>query len=270
MNGHTHPYTDALPPFPRLWARWTSISAAFAAARTRSGPRMLPLMAWFEGAGHDGSVLHALPGGRAMLWGRVGTSPQTDIHHPTGPANGVSHSEPRLPWARPTADTDAISFGCRWEGGHWHPLGFTVPARYAAALPSIWSTDETVEIITALAATAGLDEQQRAAAVTMVCAAEVGTVTRTVVTDVFGDQERFDIDSAMSQFAMAGVLGPEPGALPGAFPSAADSVPSPTASLDRLPPPSTLSGCHDASTSRTVTAGRIWPIRNPTRCGRSR
>lgn len=267
MNGHTYPYTDVLPPFPQLWARWASIAAAFAAARIRRGPRMLPLLAWFESAVHDGSVLHALPGGQAVLWGEIGTPQAAGIHHPDGPTNPISRSDSPLPSARPATDVDVISFGYRWEADRWHPLGPPAPGRYTAALPGIWSTDETVDAITALAA-GGLDEGQRAAAVTMVCAAEIGTVTRAVVTDVFGDQGLFDIDSAMNQFAMAGALGPQPGALFDGFPSAAVSDPSSAAALARLRPLATLSGCYGGSTSRVIVAGRTWTLRNPTRCGR--
>ncbi len=216
MDGHTSRQTHTLAPFPQLWARWTVAAAAFAAARDPRGPRILPLLAWFRNGPRSGSVLHALPGGRAALWGEV----------PIGsPAHGTVRT-----------------FGYRWEAGHWYvaepPLPF---AEYRPALPGIWSTDETADLVVALVD----DEQRRAAAVEIVCATELGTVTRSLIAETFGDHERFDIAAATRQLAMAGALAPTGIGRPCDFPgtpappahySVADQIPlMNSASFARLP-----------------------------------
>ncbi|MFI6363294.1 hypothetical protein ACIBG0_11155 [Nocardia sp. NPDC050630] len=44
------------PAFPIVSARWAVIAAAFVAAGSRWGPRVLPALGWFEGAKRSGSV----------------------------------------------------------------------------------------------------------------------------------------------------------------------------------------------------------------------
>lgn len=180
MNGDTYPYSEELPPFPQLWARWSATAAAFAAAGDLGGPRVLPLLAWYADGHDSGSVLQVLPGRRAVLWGEIAGA----------------------------RSATTVPFGYRWEHDRWYPTA-PVPSEHCApALPDIWTMDRTVDTITSLRG--DNDERRRAAAVTMVCAAEIGTVTRELVTEVFDDPDLFTADYAMSQFAMAGVLATAP------------------------------------------------------------
>ncbi|WP_280434049.1 hypothetical protein [Nocardia carnea] len=184
MNSHTPRQPAALPPYPQLWARWTVTAAAFAAARDLRGPRILPLLAWFQSGQRGGSVLHTLPHGRAVLWGEVAT----------GPA-GEGAVQP---------------FGFRWEAGRWYAADESLtPDQCRTALPGVWATDEVVDTVVALTG-----EQRRAAAVTMVCAAEIRAVTPSLIAEVFGDENRFDTAAATGQLAMAGVLTPAPARTP--------------------------------------------------------
>jgi hypothetical protein len=143
----------------------------------------LPLVAWFANERDGGSVLHARSPGSAELWGEV----------------RVCRS----------ADTAVQPFGYRWEAGRWHPVEPAALGECAVALPDIWTTDSTVDTICALAGTD--DEGSRAAAVTIVCAAEIGAIPRTIVDDIFRDTVHFDVDNAMSQLAMAGIPVTGPG-----------------------------------------------------------
>ncbi|NKY35941.1 hypothetical protein HGA13_23115 [Nocardia speluncae] len=218
MNSHIPQRPDTLPPYPQLWARWTVTAAAFAAARDLRGPRILPLLAWFQNGHHSGAVLHSLPGGRAVLWGET----------VTGPAGKGT--------VRP--------FGFRWEAGRWYVADQSLAAdQCAAAIPSVWATDEAVDTVVAI-----VGEQRRAAAVTMVCAAEFGAVTPSLIAEVFGDDDGFHTAAATSQLAMAGVLAPASARVPAELrsepaapePHLVDSVPEPaygpfgTPSLDGL------------------------------------
>src|SRR5690606_21195909 len=60
------------------------------------------------------------------------------------------------------------------------------------------------ELITCLA-TCRPNDDQRAAAITLICAAEIGAVTHETVANVFGDNDLFELDAAMEQFEMAGL-----------------------------------------------------------------
>lgn len=181
MNAHLCPGLRGLPPFPQLWARWTVTAAAFAAVRRPQGPRVLPLIGWFENRHGGVAVLHVLPGGRAALWGEV-----------TSVAAGRAAVFP---------------FDYRWEYDRWRQVQPVVCDHHYAALPDIWSTNETVDIVTELLGVN--DEQRRAAIVSILCATEIGTVTRSLITDAFDNSGCVDTENAIRQFAMAGALAGE-------------------------------------------------------------
>ncbi|WP_280183078.1 hypothetical protein [Nocardia cyriacigeorgica] len=206
MSAPARTCTDVdLPPFPQLWARWAAMSAAFAAAGSQWGPRMLPSLAWFESSGNSGSTLYALPGGRAVLSGGVWTSDTArsddDAPPPVHPAPPDWAVDPML---NPHADTGLTAFCYWWDAGHWSRADSPPVAQSASALPGLWTTDSVAELITCLA-TGRPNDDQRAHAVTLICAAEIGAVTHDTVANVFGDNDLFDLDAAMDQFEMAGL-----------------------------------------------------------------
>lgn len=229
MNGHTCPGLRDLPPFPQLWARWTVTAAAFAAARRPHGPRVLPLLGWFDNGRDGGAVLHVLPGGRAALWGEITT---------TGERGTV-----------------AFPFGYRWENDRWHEVEAIVCDHHSAPLPAVWSTTETVGSITALLG--GDEERRRAAVLAILRAAETGTVPGTLIADVFGDPD-VDAGYATNQFAMAGVLAAGPSESPAGrgFPGTSPPVPW---GYSRVPAP------HPPSVRRADPGGRIRALQGPMR-----
>ncbi|NKY54960.1 hypothetical protein [Nocardia flavorosea] len=188
MNGDNYSTADSLPPLPQLWARWAAVAAASAAARMPQGPRVLPLVACFTSGCGSGSVLYARAPGTAELWGEV--------------------------QAHCSAVTAGRPFGYRWKAGRWYHTEPAAGGKYGEALPDICTTDSTVDTICDLVGAD--DEERRAAAVTMVCAAELGTVARTVIDCIFSGSTYFNVDHAVTQLAMAGisVTGPDPLRLP--------------------------------------------------------
>ncbi|MGY1944858.1 hypothetical protein [Nocardia asiatica] len=207
--------TDDLPSFPLLAARWAVLAAAFVAAGSPWGPRLLPSLSWFEGARRSGCSLYALPGGRAVLSGGVWNAPELAAAY-----NGGA----RLPdlyagapeWVagqvlNHRAASGLLSFCYWWENGRWYRGESPGPDRFVEAVPGVWTSDSVVDIVSGLL---GDDStaQRRAAVGALVSAAEAGVVTRETLASVFGADDRFDVDGAFFQLTMAGVTmtAPEP------------------------------------------------------------
>ncbi|MEU2103152.1 hypothetical protein [Nocardia sp. NPDC019255] len=204
---------DELPPFPLMAARWAVLAAAFVAAESPWGPRLLPSVSWFEGAKRSGCSLYALPGGRAVLSGGVWNAPELAAAY----NDGV-----RLPdlyagapeWVagqvlNHRCTSGLLTFCYWWENGRWYRGESPAPARFAEAMPGVWSPETVVDIVGGLL---GDDANERRAAVgALVSAAETGGVTRDALAGVF-DDGRFDVDGAFFQLTMAGVTmtAPEP------------------------------------------------------------
>ncbi|MBF6192913.1 hypothetical protein IU475_17190 [Nocardia beijingensis] len=204
---------DELPPFPLMAARWAVLAAAFVAAESPWGPRLLPSVSWFEGAKRSGCSLYSLPGGRAVLSGGVWNAPELAAAY----NDGV-----RLPdlyagapeWVagqvlNHRCTSGLLTFCYWWENGRWYRGESPAPARFAEAMPGVWSSETVVDIVGGLL---GDDANERRAAVgALVSAAETGGVTRDALAGVF-DDERFDVDGAFFQLTMAGVTmtAPEP------------------------------------------------------------
>lgn len=201
-----------LPPFPVVWARWATISAAFVAAGSEWGPRMTPSAAVFEGAARSGASLYALPHGRAVLSGGVWDAPELDVVYNQGaPMPGLYAGAPE--WITdevldPRAAAGLLSFCYWWEAGRWYHGESPSAQRCATALPGVWTAETVREIITGLVPGAA-----REAVAVLVAAAESGMVTRSALTAVLAGKHS-DIDSALHQFALAGLTATAPDPMP--------------------------------------------------------
>lgn len=202
---------NEFPPFPAMWARWATIAAAFVAAGSERGPRMAPWTGMFEGSTRGGSTLYVLPSGRAVLSGGVWNAPALDAVY-NGGASMPNFYAGAPDWVtddvlNPRAVAGLLSFCYWWEAGHWY-RGQSPPAdECATAVPGMWTPDTTAGII------AGLLPDNRGsgaenAIAELIAAAEAGVVTRRSVVEVFEDDGRFDIDGALHQFSLAGLLAP--------------------------------------------------------------
>ncbi|QIS01699.1 hypothetical protein F5X71_04680 [Nocardia brasiliensis] len=196
------------PAFPLMAARWAVIAAAFVAAGSELGPRVLPSMSWFEGLKRSGSTLYSLPGGRAVLSGGVWNAPALARAYNDGePMPRLYAGAPE--WvANPVLNARVagglLSFCYWWEGGNWYRGESPIADELSDAVPGMWTSETVVDIVCGVLGDE-VSERQRAAAATLVSAAEIGVVTRATLADVFGADGEFDVDSAFFQLSMAGV-----------------------------------------------------------------
>ncbi|WP_228567069.1 hypothetical protein [Nocardia sp. SYP-A9097] len=198
------PIGAALPPFPMMWARWGVISAAFVAANSPWGPRISAALGWFESSTRDGSTLHRLPNGRAILSGGVWDAPELDAAYNDG------EQLPQLyrgapdwvadPVLNPRAANGLLSFCYWWDGSAWYCGESPSVEQVGAAIPGIWSSDTAVDIVAD-----STEGRSGAWAAALVAAAETGTVTRTLLTRAFVG-EGVDLDNAYYQLILAGVV----------------------------------------------------------------
>ncbi|MEU4315349.1 hypothetical protein [Nocardia sp. NPDC024068] len=206
---------NEFPPLPILWARWATISAAFVAARSEWGPRILPWTGVFEGAARAGSTLYTLPHGRAVLSGGVWDAPELDAAYNHGaPIPDLYAGAPG--WVcDETLNTRAgmglLSFCYWWDGGRWYRGESPSSIQCATALPGVWTADIVRDLVVGLAGGGGFAAHAEKAAA-LVSAAEAGVVTRTALEDVFtGDH---DIDGAFHQYELAGLASTRPEPIP--------------------------------------------------------
>ncbi|MEU4344085.1 hypothetical protein AB0H00_22980 [Nocardia sp. NPDC023852] len=200
---------NEFPDFPEMWARWAVISASFVAAGSDWGPRVMPSMGWFESSRRGGSTLYSLPGGRAVLSGGVWESPNLNATYNDG-ADMPNFYAGAPDWVanpvlNPRAATGLMSFCYWWDAGRWYRGESPAAEHCATAVPGVWTADTVAGIVAGLVAQQPT-AAQRAAAAALVSAAEVGVVTRDTVINVFGDDGRYDIDGAMYQLSLAGVV----------------------------------------------------------------
>ncbi|MBF6194105.1 hypothetical protein U3653_22500 [Nocardia sp. CDC186] len=196
---------EGLPALPLLVARWAVLSAAFVAVGSPWGPRVLPALGLFEGAEHSGSSLWIVPGDRAVLSGGVWNDPVLDaVYNAGAPMPDLYAGAPiwvANPLLNPRAGIGLLSFCYWWDGGRWFRGASPPAAEVAAAVPAVWSGENTAAIVAAL-----VEDQPgaraREAAFGLVLAAERGEIDRAALAEVFGAG---DIEDAHLQLIMAGV-----------------------------------------------------------------
>ncbi|MGY1945960.1 hypothetical protein [Nocardia asiatica] len=196
---------DELPELAVLWARWAVLAAAFVAVGSGQGPRIVPSVGIFEGAGRSGSTLTLLPGDRAVLSGGVWDAAVLDAAYNGGAAM------PELfagapgwvadPVLNPRAASGLLLFCYWWEGGQWYRGASDPISECAPALPAVWTVGTVAGVIGNLLA--NRPGGASGAAESLVSAAQAGAVTREAIVQVFGDGDGTDIDGAMFQFVLA-------------------------------------------------------------------
>ncbi|WP_227998535.1 hypothetical protein [Nocardia australiensis] len=207
-------HVDAeFPLFPQLWARWATLSAAYLAAGSDRGPRVVPSTGSFESArnGSSGSTLYVLPGGRAVLSGGVWNAPALNAAY-NGGIDLPNLYAGAPDWVtnavlNPRAAVGLLSFCFWWDGVRWYRGESPSVQECGAALPAVWTTDAVLETI------AGLlpkhhGVEQRPAAARLLAAAERGVVTRELVAKALG--AAVELDGALRQLIAADSTPPRP------------------------------------------------------------
>ncbi|WP_203236778.1 hypothetical protein [Nocardia panacis] len=200
---------NELPPFPKLWARWVTLAAVFVAAGSEWGPRILPWSGVFEGATHGGSTLYVLPGGRAVLSGGVWNDPALAAAYlESAPLPNLYAGAPDWvadPVLDPRAASGLLSFCYWWDSGHWYRA--EIGSDCAEAVPGVWTATTTLDIIATVA-----PDLPREHAVALLTAAESARVTRAGLEHIFDADH--DIDGALYQFTLAGLVSAVPQPMP--------------------------------------------------------
>lgn len=197
--------TDDLPPLRDLWARWAVLSAVYAGVGSEWGPRIYPGYGWFESERRSGSTLFALPGDRAVLSGGKWNSELLDAAYNAGTPL------PDLYTGAPAWVTDAVlnsrirngllTFCYWWSNGQWYRGATDTSGELDVAVPALWTRKDTVAAM--IRVTGGGREDECEA---LVVAATNNSATAADVEAVFGDTPDADVDSAVNQLSLAGVL----------------------------------------------------------------
>jgi hypothetical protein len=199
--------TDTLPSLRDLWGRWAVLSAVYAGIGSSWGPRIYPGYAWFESDRRSGSTLFVLPGDRAVLSGGKWNSELLDAAYNGGqPLPDLYAGAPA--WITDTVLNTRIRNGLLtfcywWAGGQWYRGGTDTSGDLDAPLPAISSPDETVRAMVSQVGTGREDECEA-----LLTAALNHSATPADVEAVFGDMPDADVDTAVNQLSMAGLLAP--------------------------------------------------------------
>ncbi|WP_218106696.1 hypothetical protein [Micromonospora pallida] len=196
---------DDLPSLRDLWAHWAVLSAAYAGVRSDWGPRVFPGHGWYESDRRSGSTLFLLPGGRAVLSGGRWNSPLLDAAY-----NGGAPL-PDLYTGAPAWITDSVlntrnrnglvTFCWWWVDGRWYRGTTDTSAELDAALPAIWTPDDTARAMVGQTGpgTAG-------PCGTLLTAAANGHATTAHVAALFAHRPDADVGAAVNQLSLAGLL----------------------------------------------------------------
>ncbi len=208
---------DELPPLDVMWSRWVTLAAVFVASGSALGPRIMPALAWFEGATHSGSTLAPLPGGRAVLSGGLWEAPALDAAYNEGAELPELYRGAPF-WVadqvlNPRAAQGMLSFCYWWDGSGWYRGESPSPAEFARAMPGIWTAEVVTDLIARQLVRDVPDADLRAAAAAVLDAAQQRSVRRELIAELLGADSEFDVDGAYYQFFLGGLADSETAAL---------------------------------------------------------
>jgi hypothetical protein len=201
--GRTAVVAEGVPSLPYLWARWTVLSAAYAGVQSGWGPRIYPGYAWYESDHRSGSTLFVLPGDRAVLSGGKwnsellvaaynGGEPLPDLY--TGAPAWVNDSV-----LNTRNRNGLLTFCFWWANGQWYRGATDTSGELDVAIPPIRTADETVRV---MASQTGMEEPCEA----LLTAATNNNATHDDVAAIFANNPGADVDEAVNQLSLAGLL----------------------------------------------------------------
>jgi hypothetical protein len=205
--GHTAIATDDVAPLRDLWARWAVLSAAYAGVGSGWGPRIYPGYGWYESDRRSGSTLYVLPGDRAVLSGGKWNSDLLDAAYNDGAPM------PDLYTGAPAWVTDSVlntrnrngllTFCIWWANGQWHRGATDTSGELDAALPAVKTPEDTIRAMTSQTGPGSED-----ACAALLNLAVNQNATAGAVAAIFADIPDADVDTAVNQLSLAGLLTP--------------------------------------------------------------
>jgi hypothetical protein len=203
--GGTATAAGELPPLRELWARWAVLSAVSAGVGSDWGPRIYPGYGWFEGDGRSGATLFVLPGDRAVLSGGKWNSELLEAAYNGGqPLPDLYTGAPA--WVTDSVLNTRIRNGlltfCYWRAnGQWYRGGTDTSGELDAAVPEIRTPDDTIRAMMSAIGPSRAGECEA-----LLTAALNHRATSADVEAVFGDAPDADVETAVDQLSLAGVL----------------------------------------------------------------
>lgn len=203
--GRTAIATNDVPPLRDLWARWAVLSAAYTGVGSGWGPRVYPGYGWYESDRRSGATLYVLPGDRAVLSGGKWNSELLDAAYNQGAPM------PELFSGAPAWVTDSVintrnrngllTFCYWWANGQWHRGATDTAGELDVPLPPVATPDETIR---AMAAQCGAGSEEACAG--LLALAVNQNATPGAVAAIFADLPDADVDTAVNQLSLAGLL----------------------------------------------------------------
>jgi hypothetical protein len=203
--GHAAVATGAVPPLADLWARWAVLSAAYTGAGSEWGPRIFPGYGWYESDRRSGATLYVLPGGRAVLSGGRWNSELLDAAYNDGaPLPDLYTGAPA--WVNDSVlntrnRNGLLTFCMWWVNGQWYRGATDTSGELDVPLPPVRTPEETVQ---AMVDQAGPRSEDACEA--LLALAVSGNATPGAVAAIFADIPDADVDTAVNQLSLAGLL----------------------------------------------------------------
>ncbi|MGV0743835.1 hypothetical protein [Mycolicibacterium sp. XJ870] len=205
--GHVAVPAENLPALNDLWARWAVLSAVHAGTGSAARLGIHPGYASYENDDRSGATLFVLPGDRAVLSGGKLNSELLDAAYNGG------QSMPELYTGAPAWVTDSVinyrnrngllTFCFWWMDGGWCRGVTDTSGELGAATPPVLTADETIR---AMVEQIGTDAEAQCASLLVAVANRAATPAD--VAAVFANRSDADIDTAINQLSLAGLLAP--------------------------------------------------------------
>jgi hypothetical protein len=197
--------TDDIPAFSDLWARWAVLSAVYAGVGSGWGPRIYPGYGWYESDQRSGSTLFVLPGDRVVLSGGKWNSEVLEAAYNGG------ESLPDLYAGAPVWVNDSVlntrnrngllTFCYWWANGQWYRGGTDTSGELDVPIPAVLTPDDTIAAMTSQTGVGTADQCG-----VLLTAAAANSATRDDVAAVFANNTEADVDTAVNQLSLAGLL----------------------------------------------------------------
>jgi hypothetical protein len=205
--GRTGTPAERVPDPSELLSRWAVLSAAYVGAKSEWGPRIYPGYAWYESDHRSGSTLYLLPAERAILSGGKWNSPLLDAAYNGG------QSLPDLYTGSPAWVNDSVlntrnrngllTFCFWWANGRWYRGTTDTVDELDEPVPAIWTPDDTVQAMITQTGPGTEDQCRR-----LLTAALSHAATPNDVAAIFVNHSNADVDGAVNQLSLAGLLAP--------------------------------------------------------------